>query len=238
MKILKLTFKLVSIAIGMTLLLSLVYAVTKGNIEKEQEKAVMRGLSVALPGYSIDKNVKKLNDFDYWTGTKENENGYIVKTESSGYSSTISLLAGIDISGKIIGIYILSQAETPGLGARLTEVASDKYIWESGKEKKSEKEEEPWFSKQFKGINITERIKLDTSTEYHSLNRDDQDSYRDNNRITGISGATISTTAVIKSLEKISDKFINELRTTVSEKKKIAKLKKMSSPEGETDGEE
>ena len=100
---------------------------------------------------------------------------------------------------------------------------------------------EPWFTQQFKGINITERIILDTTTEYHSLNKTDQESYRDNNRITGISGATISTTAVIKSLEKIADQFISELRTTVSEKKKMKKMKKLnkkSSQEGKTDGEE
>ena len=48
--------------------------------------------------------------------------GVIYGVESKGYSGAISLLAGFDISsGKITAIKVLSQKETPGLGAKAKE---------------------------------------------------------------------------------------------------------------------
>lgn len=48
--------------------------------------------------------------------------GVIYAVETKGYSGPISLLAGFDIStAKITAIKVLSQRETPGLGAKATE---------------------------------------------------------------------------------------------------------------------
>jgi H+/Na+-translocating ferredoxin:NAD+ oxidoreductase subunit G len=48
--------------------------------------------------------------------------GVIYGVETKGYGGTISLLAGFDIaSGKITAIKVLSQKETPGLGAKSKE---------------------------------------------------------------------------------------------------------------------
>jgi len=47
------------------------------------------------------------------------------------------MLIGIS-DGKILGVHILEHLETPGLGARSTEVRPD--------------EDEPWFLRQFKGL--------------------------------------------------------------------------------------
>ena len=45
--------------------------------------------------------------------------GKAVSVSSRGYSGPINMLIGIDKSGKIVGIKILSQTETPGLGANV-----------------------------------------------------------------------------------------------------------------------
>lgn len=48
--------------------------------------------------------------------------GVIYAVETKGYSGPISLLAGFDIaSARITAIKVLSQRETPGLGAKATE---------------------------------------------------------------------------------------------------------------------
>lgn len=48
--------------------------------------------------------------------------GVIYLVESKGYSGVISILAGFDIaSARIIAIKVLSQRETPGLGAKAKE---------------------------------------------------------------------------------------------------------------------
>jgi electron transport complex protein RnfG len=55
--------------------------------------------------------------------------GVIYAVESKGYSGPISLLAGFDIAtGKLTAIKVLSQKETPGLGAKAKEPAfQDRY---------------------------------------------------------------------------------------------------------------
>ncbi len=43
----------------------------------------------------------------------------IYEIDAPGYSSIIELLVGVDNDGEIIGIKVLSQSETPGLGANI-----------------------------------------------------------------------------------------------------------------------
>jgi len=65
--------------------------------------------------------------------------GYAIKTTPSGYGGDIELLTGIASDGTTTGIAILSQEETPGLGARSTETA---------------------FQEQYKGLNASEEISV------------------------------------------------------------------------------
>lgn len=52
------------------------------------------------------------------------EVGYVFTTESKGYGGTIKVMTGIDAQGEVKGVVILSQNETPGLGAN---AAKDSY---------------------------------------------------------------------------------------------------------------
>lgn len=45
---------------------------------------------------------------------------YIIKSVTSGYGGDITQLIGIDKDGTIIGVRVVSQDETPGLGDRIT----------------------------------------------------------------------------------------------------------------------
>ena len=65
-----------------------------------------------------DPAVKEVN-IAYRSGVPA---GVIYAVETKGYSGPISLLAGFDIAtAKITAIKVLSQRETPGLGAKATE---------------------------------------------------------------------------------------------------------------------
>jgi electron transport complex protein RnfG len=72
--------------------------------------------------------------------------GYAFKCEGNGYSSIIETMVGIDTTGQIGHIKILSQKETPGLGT-LSE-NSDPF---SGKK---------WSTRQFEG-KTSEQLKVD-----------------------------------------------------------------------------
>lgn len=45
------------------------------------------------------------------------EVGYVFTTKAKGYGGDIQVMTGIDMEGTVIGVVILSQNETPGLGA-------------------------------------------------------------------------------------------------------------------------
>jgi len=66
--------------------------------------------------------------------------GVIYRVEPKGYSGPISAMVGFDIiEEKITNIKILSQTETPGLGAQCVE---------------------PWFAERFKGKTTLEPLKV------------------------------------------------------------------------------
>ncbi len=65
----------------------------------------------------------------------------VFKAMPVGYGGKIPTLVAIDRNGTVLGIKILSQSETPGLGARCVEVKPGDI--------------EPWFQKQFKGVPLS-----------------------------------------------------------------------------------
>lgn len=46
--------------------------------------------------------------------------GYVITTEAKGYGGTIEVMTGITADGSVSGVVLLSQNETPGLGANAT----------------------------------------------------------------------------------------------------------------------
>jgi Na+-translocating ferredoxin:NAD+ oxidoreductase RnfG subunit len=59
--------------------------------------------------------------------------GYAARGAASGYSSTIKLMVGVEPLGegkyRILGIKVISQQETPGLGARVNDVYTSDTLW-------------------------------------------------------------------------------------------------------------
>jgi electron transport complex protein RnfG len=46
--------------------------------------------------------------------------GYVVFASPKGYSGSVDIMVGFDTAGTLMGVQILSHAETPGLGANAT----------------------------------------------------------------------------------------------------------------------
>lgn len=99
--------------------------------------------------------------------------GYIIEAESQGYSSTIQALVGLDSSFKIIGLKIISQTETPGLG---TNIEKNKFT-----DQFTQKKSDELFLQQAGG------------------------------KIDAVTGATISSRAVINSVKLAIEQFKNAL---------------------------
>ena len=86
------------------------------------------------------------SDFPYCVGYARADTtepvGCVLLASGKGYSSTIEMVVGVDLAGALTGISIVSQQETPGLGAKITEIRYG--------------ESEPWFQAQFKGKTVTQ----------------------------------------------------------------------------------
>ncbi len=165
---------------------------TKSEIRKQESIIQEEALKQVMPKTVGDRIelVKKGGTAKYWEVFKENNpepKGYIYIARKYGYSSIIETMAGIRKDGTITGVRILSQNETPGLGAKIIEIVSNRTLFNSlkeifTKEKHPKEMLSPYFTEQFVNRNIRalELSKYD---------------------IQAIAGATISSRAVLDSIK-------------------------------------
>lgn len=168
------------------ILLGLSYGVTKGPIEKANEKATQEAYKLVYPDadkFEEDSAASdKVKDVDSYfnengiegatvsevLAAKESSGkqiGYVISfAATEGYGGDIDLSMGMTNDGEITGLEVLSCSETAGLGAKCQQ--SD-------------------FKDQFAGIKADE-------IEYT------KDGKTKDNQIDAISGATITTKAVTK----------------------------------------
>lgn len=131
-----------------------------------------------LPGMEGGFELKdESSDLPYWVGytntTQSEVGGYVFIAQGPGYSSTIQTMVGVNSGGKIVGMQVLFQKETPGLGVKITEIRHG--------------EDQPWFQRQFIGLEIgSGKIEL----------------AKDGGPIDAITGATISSRAVTSSVRE------------------------------------
>ena len=190
--ILRFTLVLFIVNLCAAAVLTGVYFVTRPKIEEQKMFIEKQALNYVMPesiGNRFEEGKEK-GGIKYWKvfkGSGHRAVGYVFIATRYGYSGVIESMAGMTIDGTITGVRILSQNETPGLGAKIVEVISDKTVLKAlrelfSKNKEAEKELTPYFTDQFKGLNV-KRIRLSK------------------NGIDGITGATISSRAVVDSIK-------------------------------------
>jgi electron transport complex protein RnfG len=113
--------------------LSFVYQHTKPIIEQNREKELRESLSNVLPEAKIDYNpITEGELFDalkvnvaliaLYKGNKDGKTVYAASVSVGGYQGAIRLLIGFDPNvPEVLGVRVLEQAETPGLGSRIEE---------------------------------------------------------------------------------------------------------------------
>ncbi|TRZ50199.1 MAG: RnfABCDGE type electron transport complex subunit G [Dehalococcoidia bacterium] len=130
-----------SVCIIAAIVLGLTYSITKPIIAEQSAKEQRQALEKVVPGADTYKQ-KVFSKGEYYECLKDKKLiGYALFVSGTGYSGDIKMLLGIDKTGKILGVEILAQSETPGLGARCVEVKRG--------------QSQPWFLAQFKGKNAS-----------------------------------------------------------------------------------
>ena len=175
--ILKLGFILLAYSLIAGIALAYVNIKTKPTIAENKSASENNAREEVLPGMEGGFEVKgEDSDFPYWIGYIDNSKtqigGYVFIAKEKGYSSVVETMVGVDNEGKINGIKVLSQQETPGLGTKIVEIRHG--------------DTEPWFYKQFTGKNASDNIMVT----------------KDGGNIEAITGATITPRAVTSSINK------------------------------------
>lgn len=118
-------FLITSVSAG---LLSVVNDATKEIIQENAMKANFAYMQDMLPDaneFTVieDPSIVDIESVDeVYEGLQDGSIiGYAIKTKTSGYGGAIEIIFAINIDGTIAGMRVASHAETPGLGARITE---------------------------------------------------------------------------------------------------------------------
>ena len=157
--------------------LAFVNGKTMPRIIQNKAAAENEARSKVLPGMNGGFEFKnEEGGFPYWIGWKDTGKtdigGYIFIARGSGYSSVIESMVGVGPDGRIVSVIIMSQQETPGLGAKVQEIRHG--------------ESEPWFPRLFEGKSMQDNVKVK----------------QDGGTIDSITGATISSRTVTGSINK------------------------------------
>ena len=125
-------------------LLAGVYALTKEPIDAAAKAKNEAAIKEVLPDVAVTIEEERTVDFEGSSYTYNlaydelgNTVGCAINVAPSGFGGPIAIKVGFDINGVIWNTKVLSQAETPGLGAKCVE---------------------PAFSDQFKGFDPAQKI--------------------------------------------------------------------------------
>ena len=115
--ILRITLVLLAIAIVVAGLLAFVNRITAPVIAAANEKKTQEAIAQVLPGgYEAE-----ITDYTDSTGlvskVYKGQQGYALEVTPMGFDNTITMMVGIDLEGKVLGIAIVSHTESAGLGA-------------------------------------------------------------------------------------------------------------------------
>lgn len=175
-------------AIVCTATVGLVHWFTKDTIAKQQQQQLVDQLSQVVPANTHNNDIA--NDCFTITspelGSALPQSAYvatkngtpvgmaITSTAPDGYNGNINLLVGINTSGKVTGVRVLSHKETPGLGDKI-ELRKANWVLDFNDKESKEESDPRWNVKkdggifdQFTGATITPRAVV--KAVYKTLN--------------------------------------------------------------------
>lgn len=123
-------------------LLAVVYVVTKAPIEAASAAKTNNAIAQVVPEFDGTPEKARIGvagtDYIYYKVSKGGSVvGYAVMASATGFGGPVSLMVGITADGVIYNTSVLSQSETPGLGAKCTD---------------------PAFADQFRNFNPAEKV--------------------------------------------------------------------------------
>ncbi|MBO7740010.1 MAG: FMN-binding protein [Clostridia bacterium] len=107
-------------------MLAFVNLMTKDRIAEQNQKAMDEAIAVI---FGECKTEELKGEYDapvskvYGVRPSEGAPAYCVLVKPKGYGGEVEMMVGIDLSGAVCGISVVSHAETPNLGTKVVENA-------------------------------------------------------------------------------------------------------------------
>lgn len=115
---LRLTITLLLITAVVAALLAMVNNITEPKITAQAAEKTQKAIEAVLPGGGEEMDSSAYTDDTGLVSTVyKGENGYAVEVAPGGFDGAITMMVGIDNEGNVLGISVISQSETAGLGA-------------------------------------------------------------------------------------------------------------------------
>lgn len=195
--------------------LGLIYSATKDKIAEAESAKTTQGLAAVLPGYEVNPSeVQEAGGVSYWTGKDpDGAVAYAFIAKKSGYSSEVQTMVGMNAEGRILGISVLFQQETPGLGARVQETPSSVSFWQwiTGQAPEDTEPATAWFAQQFAGLEAHD-IAIHKGQEWQAMSAGEKERLQEVNAVSALSGATITTRAICQSIEEAAAAVLGKVR--------------------------
>ena len=116
MYVVRLAGTLLLIASIVAALLAGVNMVTAPIIAQLKAEKIQAAINEVLPGGGTAIDFSGKDATGLVSAVYKSDSGYAVEVNPAGFGGTITMMVGIDNEGKILGIAVVSHAETAGLG--------------------------------------------------------------------------------------------------------------------------
>jgi len=139
--ILKLGGTLFIVTIVAAVALGKINSITRPKIEEQERLEKQQAIRSVMPDAAVFIRRETKNGKEYYEAYKNPDTtvslGYVTTAYGSGFSSTVRTIVGMDKTGRIRGVKVVYQQETPGLGTH---------------------SQDDWFQKQFIGLTTNELL--------------------------------------------------------------------------------
>lgn len=113
--VLRLALTLLVITAVVAVALAGVNSITQPKIEAFNAQKLQSAIEDVLPGGG--DAIAFTDDTGLVSSVYQGESGYAVEVGPNGFGGAITMMVGVGTDGKVLGISVVSQAETAGLGA-------------------------------------------------------------------------------------------------------------------------
>ena len=111
----RLTITLLLITAVVAAALAAVNSVTAPKIQAINEQKTQTAIEAVLPGGG--EEIAFTDDSGIVSTIYKGQSGYAVEVTPAGFNGTVTMMVGVDNTGKVLGISVVNHTETAGLGA-------------------------------------------------------------------------------------------------------------------------